>query len=644
MFYNILFEKYYKQIFDLHIHNYRKSIGKIYLKDISQAIEVIKEHNCVPALKKAVDKKQIFQHQYQVTFKPLSLPEESIKSKIKAELELEWSNFFKTVKVVIDNHEFYKSVERNFKRQYNGIVNATNVLAKDLILIADILTAYEEAVNVGSSRKKLIQNVQYVFNEFEILSTNYFKQLDLLRDKTDEYSQETIKNLKKAKNNFSLQVEQLIAKEKFVHSEYEQFFLGYRLLVTQQIDPICDRLSIFEHRGQQLRSMFLERLSNLENKHPEELEEFKQDLDYLFGELLDEIKQMQAIEQLDKKARYSIKQRGSSTSLQFFQEVAEEAQQIALRAIGNYIRETTECQHMLNKIESFKQNYHYKIDQLSKVENQYINIRDSTLNNIKQNKNFSFNLLSLESNQVDELFIAENSYSLISGKIDSYDDENNQKKFNQLTNDGKLLFIDDLGERIANNTLKETNIDLERLSDCLRNQIQKDGHEKIIGFIPVLIDDSERLDIPAFLFYCRQTDRSRPEITVLLEITKQGQITQIRTTVNITPLPSHILNYLLEPYKQAFRSNLRQVKNLISDEFLANQLKLDFQGKITQAMAKAKQQLKNAYLEKLKDDVLNILKHDELKQNLFLKAVEDLITESLEAASSLETTTGMEMW
>ena len=61
-------------------------------------------------------------------------------------------------------------------------------------------------------------------------------------------------------------------------------------------------------------------------------------------------------------------------------------------------------------------------------------------------------------------------------------------------------------------------------------------------------------------------------------------------------------------------------------------------------MAKAKQQLKNAYLEKLKDDVLNILKHEELEQNLFLKAVEDLIIESLETASGLETTAGIEVW
>lgn len=644
MFFLLLFDKYYEQISSALLPGYKKAVGKVYLKDIQSALEVIKESGFQVGIDKSQNLSQSFQERYEVSFKPLALPQDSMKDSIKAEVDPEWSGFFKTVSVLIDNHDFYKAIESRFQRRYEGIVKAAEVLAKDLKLIADIQKVYSEAENFGKSREKLIQNVRYLAGKSQQVFSQYYEQISIFRDEVDNYSEQTIQRLNQAKENLSAQVEQLIAKEQSIQSEYEQFFLGYRLLITQRIDPICDRLKTFSFRSQELRSRFIERLAKLEDKHPEKLELLRRELDEQFESLLNELEQMQAVEQADKEARESIKKLGKFTNLNFFQEVAEEAQQTALRSIGDSIRQLEAFPLMLQTIESIKQGYHNRIHELTEVERQYLNLRNETLMSIDADVKFSISSLNLNVNKINELFVPESSYRHVKGQLNSYNIDANQAVLNQLATDGMLLSIDELGDSKREPVRIENELNLEKLSEQLSRKITELGISHMVGFVPVLIDELERLDIPAILFFCRDPEKARPELTGLLEVVQQGKLIYIRKLINVLPLPSQVLNDLLDAYKAAFRSNLRQVTQLISDEFLANKLKLDFQGSMAQAMTKAKQKLRSAYLEDLKQDVLGIVTNDSLERNVFLKTIDNLIIESLDAWLGFEPSDEPRLW
>jgi hypothetical protein len=98
----------------------------------------------------------------------------------------------------------------------------------------------------------------------------------------------------------------------------------------------------------------------------------------------------------------------------------------------------------------------------------------------------------------------------------------------------------------------------------------------------------------------------------------------------VLPLSSQVLNDLLENYKSIFRSHSREVTGLISDQFLANKLKLDFQGYIAQSMARAKQELRRAYLDDLKQYTVNSIESNSFNELLFVKSVDNLILRTLD--------------
>ncbi|NES18540.1 MAG: hypothetical protein F6K41_06330 [Symploca sp. SIO3E6] len=644
MFFSLLFDKYYEQISSALLPGYKKAVGKVYLKDIQSALEAIKKSGFQVAIDKLQNLSHSFQERYKVSFKPLALPQDSIKDSIKTEVEPEWSGFFKTVSVLIDNHDFYKAIENRFQRRYQGIVKAAEVLAKDVKLIADIQQVYSEAENFGKSREKLIHNVRYLAGKSQQIFSQYYEQIALLRDEIDNYSEQTIQKLTQAKKKLAIQIEQLIAQEQSIQSEYEQFFLGYRLLITQRIDPIYDSLKTFSFRSQELRSQFIERLAKLEDKHPEKLELLRRELDEQFESLLNEVEQMQAVEQADKEARESIKKLGKSTNLDFFQEVAEEAQQTAIRSIGDSIRELEAFPLMLQKIESIKQGHHNRIHELTEVESQYLNLRNETIRSIDADVKFSISSLNLNVNKINELFVPETSYRLVTSQLNSYDMDANQAVLNQMTTDGMLLSIGELGDSKREPVKIEHELNIENLSEQLSRKISELGISNMVGLVPVFIDELERLDIPAILFFCRDPEKARPELTCLLEVVQQGKLIYIRKLINIFPLPSQVLNDLLDAYKAAFRLNLRKVTQLISDEFLANKLKLDFQGSMAQTMTKAKQNLRNAYLEELRQDTLSMVINNSLERNVFLKTIDNLIIESLDAWLGFEASDEPLLW
>ena len=337
MFFTKLFDKYYKQISSALLPGYKKAIGKIYLKDIQPAIEAIDESEFQVAIDKSQNLLKLFQEKYKINFKPIGLPKDSIKDTIKSEIEPEWSGFFKTLTVLIDNHDFYKVIENCFQRYYEGIVKAAEVLAKELKLIADVQKIYLESHYVGQSREKLIQNLHYLATKSQQIFSQYYTQTSNLRNDIDSYSQDTIKKLTQAKQNLSAQVEKIIYEEQSIQSEYQKFFLGYRLLITQKVDPICDNLQIFSFKSDELRSKFIEELTKLEDKHPEQLELARHQLDSNLKNLLYELEQMQAVEKANYETRKFIKILGDSSKFDFFQDTAEEAQQKAIRAIGDSI-------------------------------------------------------------------------------------------------------------------------------------------------------------------------------------------------------------------------------------------------------------------------------------------------------------------
>ena len=409
--------------------------------------------------------------------------------------------------------------------------------------------------------------------------------------------------------------------------------MAYRLRITRQIDPICDSLKTFSFRGQEMRSHLIEYLTDLQDRHPDQLELMRGDLNQEFTLVWDELKQMQAVENADKKARQAIQSFANSTQLEFFQDVAEVKQQIALRGISDTIRESGNLLSIQQKIELIEQEYYRQVNDLAEVERQYSSLRTETLDSLESPVKFTFDQLNLAST---DIFVpVQNSYRLVVGKLKEYG-SNNEELLNQLTTDGMLLGISDLGQVIENSVQVSTSLDIEKISQEIKRKITDIGLENRLGFMQVLLDEGNTFDKPAILFFTRQPQTERPEITALLEVTQEGKLAYIRKLVCISPLPSHLLNNLLEGYKITFKNKNREVMQLIADEFLANKLKLDFQSNIAQAMVQAKQRLRDAYLENLREDTLQKVVSEALENNIFLKTIDELIIKALDAAIGFE--------
>lgn len=414
-------------------------------------------------------------------------------------------------------------------------------------------------------------------------------------------------------------------------SKYEQFFLYYRLRIAKQVDPVCDQLRLFSFRSQKFRSEFLEALIGLEHSHPEDLASTKELLDNQFESLLQELKQMLAVEQANEKSRAAIKHLGEHSKFSFFQEVAEEAQQSALSAIGSTVRDIAVFPVMVERIDKVEKDFRNQINTLLETERRYLKIRKDTLSSVSSNLKFSIGFLNLDSERLDEIFLPNSSYRLLTAQLNSYDVEASKATLSQLTADGTLLSIGDLGNPKREPINVSTEIILSKLAEVLAQKSKELGVCDLVGFIPVMFDEQERIDVPSILFFCRKPQETRPELTGLLEVRQQGKLLYIRKLSCILPLPSRVLNELLETYKAAFRANSRNVTQLIADDFLANKLKVDFQGQMAQAMTQAKQKLKSGYLDDLKQEIINLAANNAIETNSFLKTIDNLIIEALDS-------------
>ncbi|MEG4489333.1 hypothetical protein [Microcoleus sp. D2_18a_B4] len=633
MFFSILFNKYYDQISSALLAEHKKSLGKIHIRDIQPSVDAIANYGFSIPTQHAQNLVQSFHNRYQVTFKPLAFPEDALKEDIKNEIEPEWSAFFKTLTALIDNHDFYKAIETVFQRRYQGIVHATEILAKEVKLVAAIAKTYDEAVNVGNSRAKLLKGLQYLAADSQLLMSRYYTQIKGLRDEFDRYSPQTVENLQQAKQSLSSEVERLLGKERSTQSEYAHFFMDYRLRITQKIDPICDCLKTFSFRGQELRSRLIEYLTDLQDRHPEQLELMRSDFEREFTLVWDELKQMQSVENADKKARQAIQNFANSTRLEFFQAVAEVKQQVALRGISDTIRESTDLLSIQQNIELIEQEHHHQVNDLAEVERQYLSLRTETLDSLESPVKFTLEQLNLAS---QDIFVpVENSYRLVVGKLEKYG-SNNEELLNQLTTDGMLLGISDFGQAIENPVQVSISLDIEKICQEIERKITDIGLDNRVGFMQVLLDEGSAFDKPAILFFTRQPQTERPEVTALLEVTQEGKLAYIRKLVCICPLPSHLLNTLLEGYKTTFKNKNREVLQLIADQFLANKLKLDFQSHIAQAMVQAKQRLREAYLENLREETVQKVVNEALENNIFLNTLDEVIIKALDAATGFE--------
>ncbi|MBD1892962.1 hypothetical protein [Coleofasciculus sp. FACHB-SPT9] len=630
MFFNQLFHKYYEQVTNTLLPEYKKKIGKFYIGKIKVDLDIIDNSNFDLARQEAEILIQSCQARHSITFKPLILPEDHLMERIKVELESEWVGFFKTLKIMIDNHDFYKAIESLFKRYYDGIVNSVEKLAQDVNLIADVQAAYTEAYKLGQSKEKLVQNIIFTSNKFTHIFNVFYSSIDTLRNAIGNYNMQTLASIKELKDKLINQVEDLISQEQSIQSEYEKFFLGYRLLIAQRIDPICDTLKTFAFRGQQLRSDFIDHLVRQESDRPDESRNLQRDLDERFGQLLSELEQMLAVERAEKEARQTIRKLGESTSFAFFQEVAEETQQLALRKIGDSIRQLTSLPEMLQQIQLISQSYQAKFQELSALEERYLALRQQAVSKITGVTKFSINSLNLTSDKIKSLFTPESSYKLIFSKFSSYDTDANHAALEQLATDGTFLSIGELGDPIQEAIESDRKLLHKEVIAELSQQTSNLGVGNMVGFTPVLVDEAERFDVPAFLFFCVDAEKTRPEIVCLLEVTQEGRLIHIKKLIGVLPLSSQVLNDLLENYKSIFRSHSREVTGLISDQFLANKLKLDFQGYIAQSMARAKQELRRAYLDDLKQHIINSTENDSFNKLLFVKSVDDLILRTLD--------------
>jgi hypothetical protein len=627
-----LFNKYYTQISASLVPTYKKALGKIYITDIQRLSGEIRDFDNLGAIEKVEADIQKFQVRYKVEFKKLSLFEEDIKMNIKSDIEIEWSGFFKKISVLIDNHDFYGAIETRFRRYFEGVIKAAELLVRDISLIVEVQKTYEDAQSVGKSKERLVKDLRFLSQEpvCEIFN-RYFSSILGFRDNIENYSEKTPCDLKQIRETLSFQIEHLISEEHSIQSEHERFFLDYRLHISQYFDPLCETLRLFNFRAEKFRSEFIAALIGFEKDCSQNLGIAKQILDAQLEGLLQEVKYMQRIEQTNERSRAAIKHLGQTSQFQFFQDVAEESQQLALRSIGDTIRDIDFFSIMIEEVENIEKKFRDKINGLLETERQYTKLRQTTLNSVKGDLKFSIGLLALNSDSIDNLFTPHSSYRLVSGPVNRYDREQTKSTLDRTILYETLLAISDLGDPKRDPITVASEVTFDNLLEALLRKSAELGIGKSINFTQVLIDEQERIDIPHILFFCKQPQESRPEIVGILEIRQQGKLLYIKKTACILPLPSHTLNELLNSYKLAFRANSKKVSHLIEDEFLANKLKVDFQGQIAQAMTQTKRKLKDAYLDDLKKEVIVMLSSDEISKNNFLRSVDNLIIEALDS-------------
>jgi hypothetical protein len=631
MLFTKIFDKYYNQISSSNFPEYKKSLGKLYIKDIQSSLANLQSDDNTVVVKKITDLQISFESHYNLTFKPLKLSEDRIKESICSELEPEWSSFFKKISVLIDNHDFYQAIETKFKRHFDGIVNAAEVLAKDIKLIVEVQSLSSEALKLGASKKKLVQNLQFLDSEaISAIFKRFYSKIEELTGDIESYSPQTVKQLQQAKETLSFQVERLISEENSIQSERDRVFVNYRLRISKEVDPVCDRLHIFNFRADNFRSEFIEALISFENQRHEQLSLVRQSLDRQINGLIQEISQMEKIEQANKKSRETIDRLSKASKFQFFQEVADESQQFTLRAISESVRDVETFPVMLDRIKQLTDSFQAKIQTLLETERKYLKLKQETIDNVENIPKFSLSLLNLTSDRLEEVFTPNNSYSLINEKIDSYDEELSRSTLDRFILDETLLKIGNIGESINNPIDVSIEINLDCLLETLSQQMAKRGISATIGFIPVLIDEGERTDIPHILFFCRQPEETRSELVGLLEVRQQGQLLYINKLACILPLPAHLLNDTLENYKTAFKANVKKISNLIDDEFLSHKLKIDLQGEMARVMTQSRKKLRNSYFADVKEYVLKIINANELSNNQFLKTVDTLIVDSLD--------------
>lgn len=631
MFFDHLFDKYFEQVSLSLIPAYKKSLMKIYLREIRRSLESLENHGDQKVFKCLTHRVKTFEENYNLTFKPLVFPENIVRTKIKSELEVEWSGFFKSVSVLIDNHDFYKAIENSFQRYYSGMVKAAEVLARDAQIMVDVQSSYNGAINVGQSKEKLVKNLQFLSSEqITLLFKDFYSKLERLKNDPDNYSEQTVKEIQATRDILAFQIERIISEERELQSEYNNFFLNYRLRVSQQVDPICNELKLFSFRGSKFRSEFIEALIGFEAEHPDNLATVGHILDQQLDSLLQEMRLMQSVEQANEKSRKNIAKFAESNQSQFFQEVIDEAYQGAIRDIGDSIREINSLPALLEHIKTVEKVFRGKVNSLRETEEQYIQLRQDSLKRVKAAPKFSMNLLNLEQDAIEEIFVPHSSFQLGNEQLDTYDDKATRTTIENGIKDGVLFVIAHLGDLKSDPINISKDIDFDDLLNMLMRKIAELRIGNLIGLIPVLVDEKERNDIPYILFFCKEPEKNRTEIVGILEVSQQGKYLYVNKKICILPLPSSVLNNILGSYKEVFRSSSKKVSQLLSDQFLVNKLKLDFQGQLTKEMTQAKKQLRTAYLSHLKEEVFVFLKQDIGSENEFLKSVDNLIIDSLD--------------
>jgi len=328
----------------------------------------------------------------------------------------------------------------------------------------DVQSSYNGAINVGQSKEKLVQNLQFLSSEqIALLFKGFYSKLERLKNDFDRYSEQTVKEIQATRDTLAFQIERIISEERELQSEYNSFFLNYRLRVSQQVDPICNELKLFSFRGLKFRSEFIEALIGFEAEHPDNLATVGHILDQQLDSLLQEMRLMQSVEQANEKSRKNIAKFAESSKSQFFQEVIDEAYQGAIRDIGDSIREINSLPALLEHIKTVEKVFRDKVNSLHETEQRYIQLRQDALNKFKTIPQFSMNLLKIEPSTLEEIFVPHSSFQLINEQLDIYNDEATRMAIEHNVKDGTLFAISPLGDLKSNPINLSTEIDYNAL-------------------------------------------------------------------------------------------------------------------------------------------------------------------------------------
>ena len=632
MILNQLFKKYYNQISAALLPECKRALGKIYIRDIEKVLDNLAEEDENERAKQHVTGiLNSFQTRYQVVFRPMQLPESNLEKDIKADINREWSGFFRTASVLVDNHNFYKAIERQLQRKLNGIQHAAKLLAQEMLLAMEIQRLYKDALASGQSKEALVQNLNFFSDDvLSPIFRDFYAAIKAYRDDTESYTSQTPENIQQAVSQLSSQVEELIAKEQALQSQRDSLFLGYRLRVSKELDPLCDRLVLFRMHSAKLRAEFITALVGFEREGSEELDYIQQILDKQLSALIDEIRAMRAVDIANEKAHTSIQDCRLINQLRFFKEEAETKQQSTLRMLSDSIYDIRSFADVRETINVIADDFSHQIDQLARIEAQYLKLKRKTIENIQDSSNFSLQVLDDAIRNVDEFFIAESTFELIVQKLNRYDSEDTRDKVFSGIQQNAIFTVDNLGRPADEPITLPHSIQESDLLSQLSQKAVALGIDTTVGFIPVDIDDIDSDSIDHILFFCKVPQKARPEIVGILKTEKQGNLLYIRKLAGILPLPTNVFAPLLDSYKSAYRSNAKQVSALASDDFLSNKLRVDFQGDIAKSMAQKKQQLKLAYLEELRKAMFEQIENDAIINNSFLKTVDSLIVETFD--------------